>query len=97
MTNNYEELINSFEAKLQKLISAYGSLKNQNALLQTELDRKNNEIRHAHKEILELQKNYDHLRMARYLNVSPKERKISKQYINKLVREIDNCLALLDE
>jgi 5'-deoxynucleotidase YfbR-like HD superfamily hydrolase len=97
MTNSYEELISSFESKLQRLISEYESLKNQNASLQKELDRKQNELMYAHKEILEIQKNYDHLRMARYLNVSSKEQKISKQYINKLVREIDKCLALLDE
>jgi len=97
MTNNYEELISSFENKLQKLISEYESLKNQNAFLQAELDRKENEVKHAHKKELEIQESYDHLRMARYLNVSPKEQKISKQYINKLVREIDKCLALLNE
>lgn len=97
MTNKYEELISSFENKLHKLISEYESLKKDNDSLQVELDRKKNELMHAHKEILELQTNYDHLRMARYLNVSLKERKISKQYINQLVREIDKCLALLDE
>jgi len=97
MTNSYEELISSFESKLERLISEYESLKSQNALLQAELNRKENEVKHAHKKELEIQENYDHLRMARYLNVSPKERKISKQYINKLVREIDKCLALLDE
>ncbi len=97
MTNNYEELISAFEDKLQKLISEYKSLKDQNALLHKELDRKQNDLMHAHKQILELQKDYDHLRMARYLTVSAKERKMSKQYINKLVREIDKCLALLNE
>lgn len=97
MTNSYEELISSFEDKLQRLISEYESLKKQNASLQLELTRKNNEYIDACGKIKELQENYEHLRMARYLNVSPKERKISKQYINKLVRDIDKCLALLDE
>lgn len=97
MTNKYNELIVSFESKLQKLISEYESLKAQNVELQAELHRKQQDLMQAHKEILELQKNYDHLRMARYLTVSSKEQKISKQYINKLVREIDKCLALLDE
>jgi len=100
MTNNYEELISSFESKLRELISEYKSLKNQNTSLQTELSQKQNELMSAHKEVLETRENYNHLRMAKslnLLNLSPKERKISKQYIDKLVREIDKCLALLDE
>ena len=97
MTNKYKEIILGFETKLHQLISEYESLKTQNAELQAELQRKQQDLMQAHKDILELQKNYDHLRMARYLTVSTKEQKISKQYINKLVREIDKCLALLDE
>ena len=97
MTNNYEELINSFENKLQGLIEKHQLLKIRNEELQQNLDRKENELKHANKDLVDLQESYDHLRMARYLNVSPKERKISKQYINKLVREIDKCLALLNE
>jgi ABC-type sugar transport system ATPase subunit len=52
---------------------------------------------HAHQDVLELRKNYDHLRIARNLGVSQEDRNESKQRINKMVREIDKCLALLDE
>ncbi len=97
MTNQYEELLASFEMKMQKLLSEYKSLKEQNILLREELQKMQVTLMHAHKDVLDIQKDYDHLRMARYLNVSPKERRISKQYINKLVREIDRCLALLNE
>ncbi len=97
MTNQYDELIQAFETKLQSLIAEYESLKSQNTLLKQELERKQSELMHAHKDILEIQKNYDQLRIARNLTVPLKERKITKQYINRLVREIDKCLALLDE
>lgn len=97
MTNRYEELINAFEIKLRKLFSEYKLLKLQNTQLKDELDRKQNDLMHAHQEILELRKNYDHLRMAKNLSGSEVEREESKQKINKMVREIDKCLALLDE
>jgi predicted nuclease with TOPRIM domain len=97
MTNNYEDLISSFEGKLQRLISEYESLKIQKISLEAELELERNRIKHVHKENLELQTENKQLRTARYLNTSPKERKISQQYVNKLVREIDSCLALLDE
>jgi len=97
MTNRYEELINAFEIKLRKLFSEYKLLQLQNTQLREELDRKHNDLMHAHQEVLELRKNYDHLRMAKNLSGSEEEREESKLKINKMVREIDKCLALLDE
>lgn len=97
MTNRYEELINAFETKLRKLISEYKSLQLQNSKLKEELDRKQTDLMLAHQEVLELRKNYDHLKTARNLGVSETEKAESKQRITKMVREIDKCLALLDE
>ncbi|HEY5589525.1 MAG TPA: hypothetical protein VIK55_00775 [Paludibacter sp.] len=97
MTNRYEELINAFEKRLRKLISEYQSLQEQNSVLKAELDRKQTDLMHAHQEVLELRKNYDHLQTARNLGGSEAEKTESKQQIIKMVREIDKCLALLDE
>lgn len=97
MINRYEELIDAFEKKLRKLFSDYKSLQIQNEQLMEQLNRKQNDLIHAHQEILELRKNYDHLRTAKNLSGSDVERIESKQKINKMVREIDKCLALLDE
>ena len=97
MTNRYEELIHAFEIKLRKLISEYKSLQIQNAQLKADLDRKQTDLMLAHQEVLELRKNYDHLKLARNLGISETEKAESKQKINKMVREIDKCLALLDE
>jgi len=97
MTNRYEDLINAFEIKLRKLISEYKSLQTQNSQLKAELDRKQTDLMTAHQEVLELRKNYDHLKIARNLGVSEAEKVESKQRISKMVREIDKCLALLDE
>ena len=97
MTNRYEELIHAFEIKLRKLISEYVFLKEQNSFLKAELDRKQTDLMHAHQEVLELRKNYDHLQIARNLGGSEAEIAESRQQIAKMVREIDKCLALLDE
>jgi septal ring factor EnvC (AmiA/AmiB activator) len=97
MTNKYEELIHAFEKKLRKLISEYKSLQERNSLLANELERKQTDLMEAHKEILELRKNYDHLRMAKNLGGLEVEKAESQKQIAKMVREIDKCLALLDE
>lgn len=97
MTNRYEELIKNFESKLRILISGYKSLQEKNTLLVSELERRQNDLMLAHREILALRQNYDHLRMARTLAVTDEEKATSKKRIDKMVREIDKCLALLDE
>ena len=97
MTNRYEELIDAFEVRLRKLISEYQLVKEQNSLMKAELERKQTDLMQAHQEILELRKNYDHLQIARNLGASEVEKAESRQQITKMVREIDKCLALLDE
>lgn len=97
MTNKYDELISAFEKRLRKLFSEYQSLQDQNASLKADLERKQNDLMHAHQEVLELRKNYDHLLVAKHLGSSEEQRVESKQQITKMVREIDKCLALLDE
>jgi len=97
MTHNYEELIKGFELGLRTLISGYRSLQEKNAILVSELERRQNDLMLAHREILELRQNYDHLRMARTLAATDEEKAESKKRIEKMVREIDKCLALLDE
>jgi ABC-type sugar transport system ATPase subunit len=69
----------------------------QNTQLKADLERKQTDLMLAHQEVLELRKNYDHLKIARNLGVSETEKTESKQKITKMVREIDKCLALLDE
>ncbi|MFZ4581495.1 MAG: hypothetical protein ACOYM7_02485 [Paludibacter sp.] len=97
MTNKYDELINAFELKLRKLISEYESLREQNIELKAALERKQEDLMQAHQQFLEIRNNYDRLRVARNLGTSDEERVESKRRINKIVREIDKCLALLNE
>jgi hypothetical protein len=97
MTNRYDELINGFEQRLKKLISEYKVLLEKNHQLELKLTQKQNELVEAHHNVLEIQKKYDHLIISRNMGVSEVERAESKKKIDKLVREIDNCLALLEE
>lgn len=97
MANKYEELIKAFESKLRKLISEYKLLQDEKHQLEAKLAQKQNDLIEAHHKVQELQKNYDHLLIARNLGTSASNKAESKQRIDKLVREIDSCLALLDE
>jgi len=97
MTNRYEELISKFEIKLRKLIAEYQSLQVQSNSLKAELAHKNESLIKAHGTILELRKQNDHLLMANQISGNKEERAEAKKQIDRMVREIDQCLALLNE
>ena len=97
MMNKYDELISAFEQKLRLLMSEYESLREENLRLKEELTRRQDDIMTAHKQILDIRENYDNLRLARGIASTPEEREESKKRIASMVREIDKCIALLND
>jgi uncharacterized phage infection (PIP) family protein YhgE len=97
MTNQYQELIDAFEYKLRKVISEYKSLQAQNKQLKADLIQEHENLMKAHSEILELRKKNDHLSIAVQFGGQTEKKDQAKKQIDKLVREIDQCLALIDE
>lgn len=97
MDNQYSNLIGEFDSNLRNLIQKYGALKADNDLLKRNLELKNEELMHAHKVILDLRNDYLNLETAASLSGSLEKSDGAKQHINKLVREIDKCLMLLNE
>lgn len=97
MTNRHEELINAFEHKLRKLISEYRLLQSQYKTLQADYKQEHENLIKAHGEILELRKQNDHLTLANQFGGSGEGRAEAKKQIDKMVREIDQCLALIKE
>lgn len=98
MASQYEQILSSFEAKLKTLIAEYQSLKSENATLQAELEKSRNDLKSAHRDFLNLQDDYNQFRIAASLTgASEAEKEESKKSIQKLVREIDRCLALLND
>ena len=97
MVNKYEELISGFEIKLRKLISEYRSLQDYSKQVELELEQKNEDLIKAHGVLLELRKENEHLSIANQISTNSSERSDAKKKIDSLVREIDQCLALLNE
>lgn len=97
MENQYSNLINEFESNLRNLIEKYKALKEENFTLKANLERKNEEVMLAYKQIVDLRNDYNNLETAASLSGSLEEKDKAKQHINKLVREIDKCLTLLNE
>ena len=98
MTEN-ETIVNSLEVKINKLISLHAELKkdnqrllNENMELQNTLNLKDNEFK-------DLYSRYENLKLAKHLvsGGDGEETHDAKLKVNRIVREIDKCIALLNK
>ncbi len=89
------EILGTLRSKIRNLMRLYEQEKKQkNNLLdeKKELIKKIDEMEHYS---LDLEKRYDHLKIAKTL-VSDDETHDAKIKVNRIVREIDKCIALLN-
>ena len=75
----------------------YEELRQENADLKRLLSQKDEEIRQLELSRKELEARYTDLKMARPISLYDKDIKDTKQRLSSLVREVDKCIALLNE
>ena len=72
-------------------------LRQENADLKLLLSQKDEEIKQLEWSWKELESRYTDLKMARTISLYDKDIKDTKQRLSSLVREVDKCIALLNE
>ena len=97
MTGEGKELLSNFEARLRHLMYLYDELKQKNNELILLFEQEKEEKKKLQQEYQELEKKYKNLKFATTINVSSSDIKESKLRIDSLVREIDKCIAQLNE
>lgn len=97
MTDEQKKLLSNFEARVRQLMLLCESLKEENALLKRTVAQKEEEILVVESSYKELLSRYDNLKLAQGVAMSEEERRNAKARYTKLVREIDKCIALLNE
>ena len=97
MTEEDKKLISTFEAKLRHFIYLYNQLKNENDRLKELLADKDKEIEVLKTGQKEWEVKYTNLKTARTISLYDKDIKEAKQRLTGLVREVDKCIALLNE
>lgn len=96
MTEQDQNLLNNFKARLRLLMQRHDLLKKERARLEEQVGQLNREITTLKEMHAQLVAKYDNLKMVRVLAVSDEEKQQTKQRINKMVREIDKCIAQLN-
>ena len=97
MTDKEKKLLSTFETKLRHLIYLHDKLKKENADLKQLLDAEKLKCQEVEAINKELETCYMNLKTATTINLSRSDVKDTKLRLSKLVREVDKCIALLNE
>ena len=97
MTEEEKKLLNSFETQLRHLIYLHDELKRENAELKKLLDNEKLKNEKVQAQYDELEVNYTNLKTATTISLNGSDVKETKLRLSKLVREVDKCIALLNE
>lgn len=97
MTEEDKKLLSVFESRVRQLMYLHDELKSENAGLKQTLSDKEDELSKTHNDYKELEVRYANLKLARTISLNDNEVKDTKLRLSKLVREVDKCIALLNE
>lgn len=97
MTEEGKKLLSNFETRVRHLIYLHEQQKRVIDELTVQLETEKNKNKELQAEIDELQSGYLNLKTASAISLNGSELKKAKLRLSKLVREIDECIALLNE
>ena len=97
MTEEAKKLLSTFEARLRHLIYLHDELKREKAELKQLLEEEKKENERILAEYKELERSYTNLKTAPAISLNGSDVKETKLRLSKLVREVDKCIALLNE
>jgi phage shock protein A len=97
MTEEEQILLNNLKINVQQFFKEFASVENEKKVLETNILNLKTEIELLKKEKSELGQKIEQLRLANHILSGVDENREAKQKINKLIREIDKCIALLNK
>ena len=96
MTEEDRLLLNDLNANAKQIFSLYADLETENQLLKANILDLNAEIEKLEHDKLELGRKIKNLKIASGILSGIDENREAKLKINRLIREIDKCIALLN-
>ena len=97
MTEEEKKLLRTFETQLRHLMYLHDELKRENAGLRKLLENEKLKNEKVQAQYDELEVNYTNLKTATAISLNGSDVKETKLRLSKLVREVDKCIALLNE
>jgi len=97
MTEEEKKLLSTFETQLRHLMYLHDELKRENAGLRKLLENEKLKNEKVQAQYDELEVSYTNLKTATAISLNGSDVKETKLRLSKLVREVDKCIALLNE
>lgn len=97
MTEDHKRLLAVIEVRVRDLMALCDKQKQRIDELSGIINQKETEIQLAKEKINELNAKCDNMLTARVVSVSDGDLKSARTRLSKLVREVDKCIALLNE
>lgn len=97
MTEDQNKLLAVFEVRVRDLLALCDQQKHIISELTDALYHKDTELKHAMNKIEGLNIKCDNMLTARVISVNEEEMRGAKMRLSKLVREVEKCIALLNE
>lgn len=104
MDESYRTVLDTHKKKIELFVSMYEKLRAENESLKAKLESYRSELEACKRlietkteNIKELEQKIDKMQMAEAFAASAKDVKEAKQNIGRIIREIDRCIALLNQ
>ena len=97
MTDEQQKVLTNFETRVRQLMLLCESLRQDKTELEKSLNVKEVALKEAKENIRDLVTKYDNLKLAKMITHGESDVKSAQQRLSKLVREIDKCIALINE
>ena len=97
MDHEQSEIINELKEKIKIIISFVDQIREEKDNLKQEIVDLNNQIKQKEIELNELENRYTNLKIAKSIVAGDDDVHDARIKVNKIVREIDKCIALLNK
>jgi len=95
--SNIEDIVDSLENKISKVLHKLELLKQANLKLKEELEASRRDIQNKKRHIASWEEKYDALKIANSMLGSNDNKRETKLKINALIRDIDHCIGQLSD
>ncbi|MBU3813845.1 MAG: hypothetical protein H9791_04965 [Candidatus Bacteroides intestinipullorum] len=97
MTDDGKQLLSTFETRLRHLLYLHEVQKQENAELKRQLEETEEARKQVQADYEELAQRYKDLKTATAISLNGNDVRETKARLSRLVREVDKCIALLNE
>ncbi len=89
------DMVMRIETRARQLMLRHQQMQQECAQMQQRLEKAQDTIESLNAQNQKLKEEYDHLKMAKYIDMADDDAKQMRSRISKMVRDIDRCIAML--